>query len=48
MVVDGKVEVIVDLDNVTSARCGSYSACINRIDRTTSGNTQWSIEGASR
>jgi hypothetical protein len=25
-----------------------YSVCINRIDRTTRGNTQWSIEGASR
>jgi hypothetical protein len=25
-----------------------YSVYINRIDRTTRGNTQWSIEGASR
>jgi len=42
------MKIIVNLDNVTSAGCGSYSACINRIDRTTRGNTQWSIEGASR
>jgi uncharacterized membrane protein YgcG len=40
--------VIAVLDSVASAGCmwSVYSRCINRIDKKTRGNTQWSIEEA--